>query len=108
MSIILNPTKSLSANSTEEFLSESGPLIMQPENLTALECMGKMEDEDSGQSVAFETEKGVDFMDLTLTMTIELDLPALNSSPAQVRAVVYWESHFSDQNCIALYIPSFS
>ena len=45
MSIILNPAKSLSANSTEEFLSESEPSIMQPKNLTGLECMEGMEDE---------------------------------------------------------------
>ena len=54
---ILNPAKNLSANSTEEFLSESEPLIMPPKNLTGLEWMEEIEDEDSGWSVAFETEK---------------------------------------------------
>ena len=41
---------------------------------------------------AFETEKGVVFIDLPLTMTIERDLSALNSRPAQVRAVMHRES----------------
>ena len=54
--------------------------------------MEGMEDEDSGWSVAFETEKGVEFMDLPLIMTIEGDLSALSSRPAQVRAVVQRES----------------
>ena len=38
-----------------------------------------MEDEGSGWSVAFETEKGVEFMDLPLIITIQQDLSALNS-----------------------------
>ena len=41
---------------------------------------------------AFETEKGVVFIDLPLTMTTERDLSALNSRPAQVRAVMHRES----------------
>ena len=45
---ILNPAKNLSANSTEEFLSESEPSIMRPKNLTGLEWMKEIEDEDSG------------------------------------------------------------
>ena len=40
----------------------------------------------------FEKEKGVLFIDLPLTMTIEHDLSALNSRPAQVRAVMHRES----------------
>ena len=86
MSIILNPAKSLSANSTEEFLSESEPSIMRPKNLTGLECIEGMKDEDSGWSVAFETEKGAEFMDLPLIMTIEQDctvrlhLPTIKTS----------------------------
>ena len=48
MSIILNSAKSLSANSTEEFPSETEPLIMQPKNLTGLEWMEGIENEDSG------------------------------------------------------------
>ena len=54
--------------------------------------MEGMEDENSGWFVASETEKGVEFMDLPLIMTIEQDLSALNSRPAQVRAVVQGES----------------
>ena len=74
MSIILNPAKSLSANCTEEFLSESEPLIMWPKKLTGLEWMEGIEDEDPGWSVALETEKYVDLMDLPLIMTIQQDL----------------------------------
>ena len=51
-----------------------------------------MEDETSGWSDAFETEKGVVFIDLSLTMTIERDLSALNSRPASFRAVMHRES----------------
>ena len=51
-----------------------------------------MEDETSGWSDAFDTEKGVAFIDLSLTMTIDHDLSALNSRPAQVRAVMHRES----------------
>ena len=51
-----------------------------------------MEEETSGWSNAFDTEKGVVFIDLSLTITIEHDLSALNSRPAQVRAVMHWES----------------
>ena len=54
--------------------------------------MEGMEDETSGWSDAFDTEKGVVFIDLPLTMTIERDLSALNSRPAQVKAVVHRES----------------
>ena len=48
-----------------------------------------MEEETSGWSNAFDTEKGVVFIDLSLTITIEHDLSALNSRPAQVRAVMH-------------------
>ena len=44
MSIVLNPAMSLSANSTEEFLSESELSIMKPQNLTGLEWMEEIED----------------------------------------------------------------
>ena len=54
--------------------------------------MERMEDEGFGSSAAFETKKGVVFMDLSLIMTIEQDLSALNSRPAQVRVVVHRES----------------
>ena len=47
---------------------------------------------DNGWSDAFDTEKGVVFMDIPLTMTIEHDLSALNSRPAQFRAVMHRES----------------
>ena len=50
-----------------------------------------MEDETSGWSDAFDTEKGVVFIDLPLAMTIEHDLSALNSTPAQFRAVMHRE-----------------
>ena len=68
------------------------PSIMQPRNLIGLEWMEGMEDETSGWSDAFDTEKGVVFIDLPLTMTIECDLSALNCRPAQVRAVMHQES----------------
>ena len=48
-----------------------------------------MEGETSGWSDAFDTEKSVVFVDLPLTMTIERDLSALNSRPAQFRAVMH-------------------
>ena len=51
-----------------------------------------MEDETSGGSDAFVTEKGVVFIDLPLTMAIEHDLSALNSRPAQFRAIMHRES----------------
>ena len=54
--------------------------------------MEGIEDETSGWSDAFDTEKGVVFIDLPLIMTIEHDLSALNSRPDQVRAVMHRES----------------
>ena len=65
---------------------------MRPRNLIGLEWMEGIEDETSGWSDAFDTEKGVVFIDLSLIMTIERDLSALNSRPAQVRAVTHRES----------------
>ena len=88
----LSPGKSLSVSSAEEFLSEIEPSIMRPRNLIGLEWMEGIEDETSGWSDAFDTEKGVVFIDLPLIMTIERDLSALNSRPAQVRAVMHRES----------------
>ena len=88
----LNPAKSLSFSSAEEFLSEIEPSIMRPKNLIGLEWMEGIGDGTSGWTDAFETEKGVVFIDLPLTMTIEHDLSALNSRPAQVRAVMHQES----------------
>ena len=54
--------------------------------------MEGIQDETSGWSDAFDTEKGVVFIDLPLTMTIERDLSALNSRPAQFRAVMHRKS----------------
>ena len=54
--------------------------------------MEGIQDETSGWSDAFDTDKGVVFIDLPLTMTIERDLSALNSRPAQFRAVMHRES----------------
>ena len=54
--------------------------------------MKGMEDETSGWSDAFGKEKGVVFIDLPLSMTTEGDLSALNSRPAQFRAVMHQES----------------
>ena len=88
----LNPAKSLSFSSAEEFLSEIESSIMQPKNLIGLEWMEGIGDGTSGWTDAFETEKGVAFIDLPLTMTIERDLSALNSRPAQVRAVMHRKS----------------
>ena len=92
MSITLSPAKSLSVSSAEEFLSEIEPSIMQPRNLIGLEWMEGTEDETSGWSDAFDTEKGVVFIDLPLIMTIERHLSALNFRPAQVRTVMQRES----------------
>ena len=78
----LNPAKSLSFSSAEEFLSEIEPSIMRSKNLIGLEWMEGIEDGTSGWTDAFETEKGVAFIDLPLTMTAERDLSALNSRPA--------------------------
>ena len=52
--------------------------------------MEGMEDETSDWSGAFDIEKGVVFTDLPLT--IDCDLSALNSRPAQVRAITHRES----------------
>ena len=87
-----SPDKSLSVSSAEEFLSEIEPSIMGPRNLIVLEWIEGIGDETSGWTDVFETEKGVVFIDLPLTMTIEHDLSALNSRPAQVKAVVHRES----------------
>ena len=88
----LNPAKSLSFSSAEEFLSEIEPSIMRPKNLIGLEWMEGIGHGTSGWTDAFETEKGVAFIDLPLTMTVEHDLSALNSRPAQVKAVMHRES----------------
>ena len=88
----LDPAKSLSFSSTEELLSEIEPSVMQPKNLIGLEWMEGIRDGTSGWTDAFETEKGVVFIDLPLTMTIERGLSALNTRPAQVRAVMHQES----------------
>ena len=62
---------------------------MRPRNLIGLEWMERIEDETSGWSDAFETEKGIVFIDLPLIMTIiQQDLSALNSRSAKVRAVI--------------------
>ena len=82
----------LSVSSAEEFLSEIEPTIMQPRNLFGLQWIEGTEDETSGWTDVFETEKGAVFIDLPLAMTIEPDLSALNSRPAQVKAVMYQES----------------
>ena len=82
----------LSVSSAEEFLSEIEPTIMPPRNLFGLQWIEGTEDETSGWTDVFETEKGAVFIDLPLAMTIEPDLSALNSRPAQVKAVMYQES----------------
>ena len=48
--------------------------------------------ETYGWSYGFDTEKGVVFIDLPLTITIATDLSVLSSRPAQVRAVMHQES----------------
>ena len=88
----LNPAKSLSFSSAENFLSAIEPSIMRPRNLIGLEWMEGIGDGTSGWTDAFETENGVLFIDLPLTMAIDRDLSALNSRPAQVRAVMHRES----------------
>ena len=96
LSVKRSPAKNLSVSSAEEFLSEMEPSILRPQNLIGLERMKGMEDKTSGWCKAFDTEKGVAFIDLPLKMTIEHDLSALNSTrPAQVRAVMHRESRVS-------------
>ena len=51
--------------------------------MIGLEWIEGIGDGTSGWTDAFETEKGVAFIDLPLTMTTERDLSALNSRPAQ-------------------------
>ena len=65
---------------------------MQPRNLIGLGWMEGIGDGTSDWTDAFETEKGAMFIDLPLTMTIQCDLSALNSRPAQFRAVMHQES----------------
>ena len=71
LSMTLSPAKSLSVSSIEEFLSEYEPLIMRPRNLIGLGWTEGTGDEPSGWTDVFETEKGVVFIDLPLTMTTE-------------------------------------
>ena len=58
----LIPTKVLSVSSAEKFLYEIESSIMQPINLIGLEWIEQIEDENSGWSNAFETEKVVMFI----------------------------------------------
>ena len=81
----LDPAKSLSVSSTEEFLSEIELSVTQPKNLIGLEWMEGIGDRTSGWTDAFETEKGVVFIDLPLTMTTQRDCQF-------VRAVMHRES----------------
>ena len=85
------PAKSWSVSSAEEFLSEIVPSIMRPRNLTGLEWIEGIS-KTSGWTDDFETEKGIVFIDLPLTITVEIDLSPLISRPAQVKAVMYRES----------------
>ena len=62
---------------------------MQPRNLMGLGWMEGIEDETSGWANAFDTGKGVAFIDLPLAMTTEFDFSALNFRPAHVRAVMH-------------------
>ena len=59
LSITLSPVKSFFVSCAEEFLSEIEPSIMPPRNLIGLEWIEGIENETSGWSDAFETEKGV-------------------------------------------------
>ena len=52
---------------------------MQPRNLIGLQWMEGIGDGTSGWTDALETEKGVVFIDLPVTITTEHDLAALNS-----------------------------
>ena len=61
---------------------------MRPRSLIGLEWMDGTEDETSGCSDAFDTEKGVVSINLPLKWR---DLWALSSRSAQVRAVMYRE-----------------
>ena len=54
--------------------------------------MEGIEDETSHWSDAFDTKKGIVFTDLSLTIRIEHDLPALNSRLAQASTVMHQES----------------
>ena len=47
---------------------------------------------NSDSSLGDETEKGVVFIDLSLMITMLLDLSALKVRPAQFRAIAQWES----------------
>ena len=88
----LGRAKSLSVSSAEEFIFEIEPSIMQPRNLIGVEWMERTEDETSGWSDAYETEKDFVLIDPPLTMTTKRDLSALNSRPPQARAVTHLES----------------
>ena len=84
LSMTLSRAKSFSVSSAEEFLSEIEPLIMRPRNWSRVKRRG-----DETWPDFFETEKGVVFIDLPLTMTIERDFSALNSTPTQVKTVMH-------------------
>ena len=65
---------------------------MRPRNLIGIEWIEGTGDETFGWIDNFETEKGVVFIDLPLTMTIEHDFLAWDFRPAHVKVVVHWES----------------
>ena len=71
LSVKLSPAKRLSFSSTEEFLSEIEPLVMQPRHLIDPKWMEGIEDVTSAWSDAFETIKGATCIDLLLSLTIE-------------------------------------
>ena len=60
----LSPAKCLSVSSAEKFLSEIELSIMRSRNLIGLEWMEGIKNKTSGRSDAFDTEKGVVFIDL--------------------------------------------
>ena len=57
--------------------------------MIGLEWIEGIGEKTSGLTDDFETGKGVVFIDLPVTITVETDLSSLNSRPNQVKAVMH-------------------
>ena len=87
------PVTSFFSSSSSEFLSEMEPSMIQPRNFIGLEWMEGIYDEKSVEFFGSDTEKGVAFINLSLIMTILLDLSAQKSKLVHFRAFVHqWRS----------------
>ena len=96
-SMFLRLDNSLVSSSFIDFLSINELSATCPKNLTGCVWMEEVKDEKSEGSEDGDTEKGVVFIDHPFIITMLLDLSALNSRPAHLRAVV--------QHCSRVWAP---